>query len=72
MTAPCATLAPVTDVDPSTLAPDASEPPALDPDELAGLTGGRLLARSGRPIRGAAVDFRVQRLIALDEDGGGE
>jgi UDP-N-acetylmuramoyl-tripeptide--D-alanyl-D-alanine ligase len=59
----------VTDVDPSTLAPDASELPALDPDELAGLTGGRLLARSGRPIRGAAVDSRLvtpgQLFVAL-------
>ena len=61
MTAPYATLAPVTDVDPSSLAPGASGTPALDPDDLAALTGGRLLARSDRPIRGAAVDSRLVR-----------
>lgn len=69
MTAPCATLASVTDVDPSTLAPGASETPSLNSDELARLTGGRLLARSDRPIRGAAVDSRLvtpgQLFVAL-------
>jgi UDP-N-acetylmuramoyl-tripeptide--D-alanyl-D-alanine ligase len=59
----------VTDVDPSTLAPGAAEMPSLNPDELARLTGGRLLARSDRPIRGAAVDSRLvkpgQLFVAL-------
>ena len=59
MTAPYATLAPVSDVDPSTLAPGAADTPSLSPDDLAHLTGGRLLARSDRPIRGAAVDSRA-------------
>lgn len=61
MTAPYATLAPVTDVDPSTLAPAAAGTPSLGPDDLARLTGGRLLTRSERPIRGAAVDSRLVR-----------
>jgi UDP-N-acetylmuramoyl-tripeptide--D-alanyl-D-alanine ligase len=51
----------VTDVDPSTLAPGATGMPSLDADELAQLTGGRLLARSDRPIRGGAVDSRLVR-----------
>ena len=59
MTAPCATLAAVTDVDPSSLGPRDPSAPALTADDLARLTGGRLLARSGRPIRGAAVDSRA-------------
>ena len=59
MTAPCATLAAVTDVDPSSLGPRDPSAPALTADDLAGLTGGRLLARSARPIRGAAVDSRA-------------
>ena len=33
--------------------------PALTADDLVRLTGGRLLARSDRPIRGAAVDSRL-------------
>jgi UDP-N-acetylmuramoyl-tripeptide--D-alanyl-D-alanine ligase len=61
VTAPYATLAPVTDVDPSTLAPGAADMPSLGPDDLARLSGGRLLARSDRPIRGAAVDSRLVR-----------
>ena len=61
MTAPCATLAPVTDVDPSTTAPEAPDLPALGSDDLARFTGGRLLARSLRPVRGAAVDSRLVR-----------
>ena len=69
MTAPCATLASVTDVDPSTQAPGTSEAPALSADELAHLSGGRLLARSDQPIRGAAVDSRLvqpgQLFVAL-------
>ncbi len=59
VTPPCATLAAVTDVDPSTVAPGAADAPSLSSDELARLTGGRLLARSDRPIRGAAVDSRL-------------
>jgi len=51
----------VTDVDPSTLAPGVADTPSLSSDELTRLTGGRLLARSNRPIRGAAVDSRVVR-----------
>ncbi len=35
--------------------------PGLGADDLAQLTGGRLLARSPRPIRGAAVDSRLIR-----------
>lgn len=43
----------------NTVAPlDADSGPAVAPDELAELTGGRLLVRGGRPIRGAAVDSR--------------
>jgi UDP-N-acetylmuramoyl-tripeptide--D-alanyl-D-alanine ligase len=53
---PYATLAAVS-VDPSVpTPPDAA--PALTADDLVRLTGGRLLARSERPIRGAAVDSR--------------
>ena len=61
MTSPHATLAPVSDVDPSTVAPGAADMPSLSPDDLARLTGGRLLTRSDRPIRGAAVDSRLVR-----------
>jgi UDP-N-acetylmuramoyl-tripeptide--D-alanyl-D-alanine ligase len=55
----CATLASVTDVDPSTLAAGTSPASAFTADDLVRLTGGRLLARSDRPIRGAAVDSRL-------------
>jgi UDP-N-acetylmuramoyl-tripeptide--D-alanyl-D-alanine ligase len=54
-------LGAVTDVDPSPRAsgmPGAPSGPALTADELVRLTGGRLLARSDRPVRGAAVDSR--------------
>ncbi|MBI3749212.1 MAG: UDP-N-acetylmuramoyl-tripeptide--D-alanyl-D-alanine ligase, partial [Chloroflexi bacterium] len=54
----------MTDADPSTLAPRATASPSLGPDDLARLAGGRLLARSDRPIRGAAVD---SRLVKPDE-----
>ena len=64
MTAACATLATVTDVDPSTQVPGRSPVLALTADDLVRLTGGRLLARSARPIRGAAVD---SRLVAAGE-----
>ena len=59
MTPACATLATVTDVDPSTPVPGRSPAPAFTADDLVRLTGGRLLARSDRPIRGAAVDSRL-------------
>ena len=39
--------------------------PALTADELAQLSGGRLLSRSDRPIRGAAVDSRLVTRDAL-------
>ncbi len=64
-----ATLASVTDVDPSTPAPSDAAAPALTVDDLVRLTGGRLLARSDHPIRGAAVDSRLvapgQLFVAL-------
>ncbi len=56
----CATLAPVTDVLPPSRPGDAAEP-ALTAEEVARITGGRLLARSGRRVRGAAVDSRLVR-----------
>ena len=59
MTTAYATLPPVTDVDPSSPRPGDPSTPAFTADDLATLTGGRLLARSDRPIRGAAVDSRV-------------
>ncbi len=69
MTAGCATLAIVTDVDASTPVPGRSPEPALTADDLIRLTGGRLLVRSDRPIRGAAVDSRLvadgQLFVAL-------
>jgi UDP-N-acetylmuramoyl-tripeptide--D-alanyl-D-alanine ligase len=49
----------VTDVDPPSVATDDAGAPALTGDDLARLTGGRLLSRSARPIRGAAVDSRL-------------
>jgi hypothetical protein len=52
----------VTDVDPSSqVPPDVGSGPSLSADDLARLTGGRLLARSDRPIRGGAVDSRAVR-----------
>jgi hypothetical protein len=59
VTAACATLAGVTDVDASTPVPGQSPAPAFTAEDLVRLTGGRLLARSDRPIRGAAVDSRL-------------
>jgi UDP-N-acetylmuramoyl-tripeptide--D-alanyl-D-alanine ligase len=59
VTAACATLTAVTDVDPSTPVPGRTMEPAFTADDLARLTGGRLVARSDRPIRGAAVDSRL-------------
>jgi UDP-N-acetylmuramoyl-tripeptide--D-alanyl-D-alanine ligase len=54
-------LGAVTEVDPSHPAsgtPGAPAAPAFSADDLVRLTGGRLVARSDRPIRGAAVDSR--------------
>jgi UDP-N-acetylmuramoyl-tripeptide--D-alanyl-D-alanine ligase len=53
-----ARLAAVTDAAPS-LPPPAGEASFLTAEDLVGLTGGRLLARSDRPIRRAAVDSRL-------------
>ncbi len=62
----------MTDVDPSTPAPADPAMPALTADDLARLSGGRLLARSDRPIRGAAVDSRLvmpgELFVALPGD----
>ena len=67
MSARCATLWAVTDADPSH--PGVRHEPALSADELVRLSGGRLLARSERPIRGGAVDSRAvepgQLFVAL-------
>lgn len=49
----------MTDVDPSIPVPGSTSGPALSADDLVRLTGGWLLARSARPIRGAAVDSRL-------------
>jgi len=59
VTSACATLPNVTEVDPSSLVPGDPWAPALTAEDLARLTGGRLLAQSSRPIRGAAVDSRI-------------
>ena len=60
-----ATLPTVTDVDPPTAAPDATPGPALTPEEIVRLTGGVLLARSDRPIRGAEVRLCAAKLVGL-------
>ncbi len=60
MTGADATLGAVTDIDPppaSASTPD--EGPAMTAEEVARLTGGRLLATSSRTIRGAVVDSRA-------------
>ena len=57
MSVRCATLSAVTDAHSSR--PDVTPGPALDADELVRLTGGRLMARSERSIRGGAVDSRL-------------
>ena len=61
MSGACATLARVTRVQPPS--PSTGDGPALalTPEDLARITGGRLLAASPRPIRGAAVDSRLIR-----------
>jgi UDP-N-acetylmuramoyl-tripeptide--D-alanyl-D-alanine ligase len=58
VTGACATLTPVTH-DRRAPRPGKVAPPALAAEELAKITGGRLVARSSRPIRGAAVDSRI-------------
>ena len=55
-----ATLAAVTDAAPSSPRPSDAAP-AMTADDLVRLTGGRLLARFDRPIRGGAVDSRLVR-----------
>jgi len=64
----CATLPNVT-VDRPSLPPigaaTPSDAPALTADDLRRLTGGRLLRRSDRAIRGGAVDSRIVRLGQL-------
>ncbi len=59
MSAPCATLPTVTDVESSPPVPRLGPAPAMTADDLLRLTGGRLLNRSERPSRGAAVDSRL-------------
>lgn len=59
MSVPYARLGAVTDADPSLPPPHVDAGPALTADDLVSLTGGRLLARSDRPIRRAAVDSRL-------------
>jgi UDP-N-acetylmuramoyl-tripeptide--D-alanyl-D-alanine ligase len=55
---PYATLEPVTDLATSPRSSGGVPDPGLTADELAAATAGRLLARSSRLIRGAAVDSR--------------
>ncbi len=67
MSVRCATLWAVTDAHPSH--PGVRQEPALSADDLVRLAGGRLVARSERPIRGGAVDSRAvqpgQLFVAL-------
>lgn len=56
----CATLGDVTDPGRPAREGDGPEP-AFSAAEIALLTGGRLLAGSSRPVRGAAVDSRLVR-----------
>lgn len=48
----------MTDDRPRRSGPGSDDAPAMTADDLVRVTGGRLLARSGRPIRGGAVDSR--------------
>jgi UDP-N-acetylmuramoyl-tripeptide--D-alanyl-D-alanine ligase len=65
----CATLASVTDAKRPSDTRSVAPSPAFDADELARVTDGRLLLRSDRSVRGAAVDSRVvapgQLFVAL-------
>jgi UDP-N-acetylmuramoyl-tripeptide--D-alanyl-D-alanine ligase len=54
-----ARLPEVIDVDPSSERRPGLDGPAMSADDLVRLTGGRLLARAERPIRGGAVDSRL-------------
>ena len=58
MTAPYATLEPVTDPASPVDRPDNVPDPGLTADDLAAATGGRILARSTSRVLGAAVDSR--------------
>ena len=60
MTSACDRLGLVTDADPSTSTVEQLAA-AFSAEDLVRLTGGRLLARSDRRIRGAAVDSRLVR-----------
>jgi UDP-N-acetylmuramoyl-tripeptide--D-alanyl-D-alanine ligase len=64
-----AKLRDVTEVQPPPLSGGSATAPAFSADDLARLTAGRILARSSRPIRGAAVDSRLvtpgQLFVAL-------
>jgi UDP-N-acetylmuramoyl-tripeptide--D-alanyl-D-alanine ligase len=55
----CATLPAVTTVPPGRDGAAASRPAPLTADELRAVTGGELLRRSERPVRGGAVDSRL-------------
>ena len=57
----CATLVAMSDDRPAAAGSGPSSPPAMDADELVRRTGGRLLRRSNRAVRGAAVDSRLVR-----------
>jgi UDP-N-acetylmuramoyl-tripeptide--D-alanyl-D-alanine ligase len=59
VTASYARLTTVPDVDPSLPLPPDAAGPGLSADELVSLTGGRLLSRSERSVRHAAVDSRL-------------
>ena len=61
MTCACDRLGLVTDADPSTSTVEQPAATAFSAEDLVRLTGGRLLARSDRRIRGAAVDSRLVR-----------
>jgi UDP-N-acetylmuramoyl-tripeptide--D-alanyl-D-alanine ligase len=57
----CATLAPVTDVQPPAAGAGDAADPSFTVDDLARISGGSVVVRSRRPIRGAAVDSRAVR-----------
>lgn len=59
MSPACATLPAVTTVPAGRDGAAASPPVPLTADELLAVTGGELLLRSERPVRGAAVDSRL-------------
>ena len=61
-TGPCATLRAVTDDRPAPIRPAPGDPSGragLTPEDLVAATGGSLLRRGGRLMRGAAVDSRL-------------